>query len=234
MTTRLLPAGDRAVLLHTGDLATTLALTAHLRQARIPEIEDLIPASETVLVRLVPGVDIVGLGDRLLTVATTATVEADDEGGGHPLVIPVRYDGPDLADVSSATGLSIQEVIQAHTGTLWRAAFVGFAPGFAYLAGGDRRLTVPRRAESRSSVPAGSVGLAGEFSAVYPRQSPGGWQVLGFTQKVLWDIDAEPPAAIQPGSWVQFVDIDAAEQRTAAEGGRATEAAPPDRRTSEA
>ena len=234
MTTRLLPAGDRAVLLHTGDLATTLALAAHLRQARIPEIEDLIPASETVLVRLAAGVDIVELGDRILTVATSATVEADDEGGGHPLVIPVRYDGPDLADVSSAAGLSIQEVIQAHTGTLWRAAFVGFAPGFAYLAGGDRRLTVPRRAESRSSVPAGSVGLAGEFSAVYPRQSPGGWQVIGFTQQVLWDIDTEPPAAIQPGSWVQFVDVDAADQRTAAAGGRATEAAPTDPRTSEA
>ncbi len=234
MTTRLLPAGDRAVLLHTGDLATTLAVAAHLRQARIPEVEDLIPASETVLVRLAAGVDIVELGDRLLTVATSATVEADDEGGGHPLVIPVRYDGPDLADVSSATGLSIQEIIQAHTGTPWRAAFVGFAPGFAYLAGGDRRLTVPRRAESRSSVAAGSVGLAGEFSAVYPRQSPGGWQVIGFTQRVLWDIDAEPPAAIQPGNWVQFVDIDAAEQRTAAAGGRATKAAPTDPRTSEA
>jgi KipI family sensor histidine kinase inhibitor len=218
MTPRLLPAGDRAVLLHTDDLATNLAVTAHLRRAGIPEIEDLIPASETVLIRLVAGVDIVEFGNRLLTVAAGVTVEAGDDGCGNPLLIPVRYDGPDLSDVAAATGLSIPEIIKAHTETPRRAAFVGFAPGFAYLAGGDPRLAVPRRAESRPSVAAGSVGLAGEFSAVYPRQSPGGWQLIGFTDQVLWDIDDDPPAAIQPGAWVRFVDIDATEPHTVTDG----------------
>ena len=82
--------------------------------------------------------------------------------------IEVHYDGPDLADVAHRTGLSVAEVISAHTGTPWQAAFGGFAPGFSYLVGGDPRLRVPRRAEPRTSVPAGAVALAGEFSAIYP------------------------------------------------------------------
>lgn len=208
MTPRLLPAGDRAVLLETGDLATTLAVAARLREADLDGIEDFIPAAQTVLVRMAADVDLTEISRRVLAAAASTAVTAEDDDGGHPLIIPVRYDGPDLADVAAATGLTIPEVIQAHTGTPWRAAFVGFAPGFAYLAGGDRRLTVPRRAESRPSVPAGSVALAGEFSAVYPRQSPGGWQLIGTTRATLWDVDAQPPAAIQPGSWVRFVDID--------------------------
>ena len=93
----------------------------------------------------------------------------------------MRYDGPDLDDVAALTGLSRAEVVAAHTGTPWRVAFGGFAPGFAYLVGGDPRLRVPRRDRPRPSVPAGSVGLAGEFSGVYPRSSPGGWQLLGTT-----------------------------------------------------
>ncbi|HNP11666.1 MAG TPA: carboxyltransferase domain-containing protein, partial [Mycobacterium sp.] len=88
--------------------------------------------------------------------------------------------------------------------TPWRVGFGGFAPGFAYLVGGDPRLAVPRRAEPRTRVPAGSVGLAGEFSGVYPRESPGGWQLIGRTDAVLWDIDRTPPALLRPGMWVRF------------------------------
>jgi KipI family sensor histidine kinase inhibitor len=118
----------------------------------------------------------------------------------------VTYDGPDLDDVTRLTGLSRAEVVAAHTGTPWRVAFGGFAPGFAYLVGGDPRLRVPRRVRPRPSVPAGSVALAGEFSGVYPRSSPGGWQLLGRTDTVLWDVDRDPPALLTPGTIVRFVD----------------------------
>ena len=109
--------------------------------------------------------------------------------------------------MSELTGLTPDEVVAAHTGTPWRVAFAGFAPGFAYLFGGDARLQVSRRSEPRTSVPAGSVGLAGEFSAVYPRSSPGGWQLLGHTDATLWDVDRQPPSLLQPGSVVHFVDV---------------------------
>ena len=102
------------------------------------------------------------------------------------------------------------EVIAAHTGSDWRVAFCGFAPGFAYLSWGDRRLAVPRRSQPRTSVPSGSVALAGEFSAIYPRESPGGWQLIGQMADdsvTLWDIDRDPPALLRPGMWVQFREV---------------------------
>ena len=128
----------------------------------------------------------------------------------HEVEIAVRYDGPDLDDVAHHTGLTPAEVVAAHTGTPWRVAFGGFAPGFAYLVGGDPRLRVPRRDRPRASVPAGAVGLAGEFSGVYPRTSPGGWQLVGTTEAVLWDADRHPPALLGPGATVRFVDVEGA------------------------
>jgi KipI family sensor histidine kinase inhibitor len=116
--------------------------------------------------------------------------------------IEVVYDGPDLDEVGELTGLGRAGVVEAHTATPWRVAFGGFAPGFAYLVGGDPRLEVPRRAESRTSVPAGSVGLAGEFSGVYPRSSPGGWQLIGRTDAELWNL--ERGALLTPGCTVVF------------------------------
>jgi KipI family sensor histidine kinase inhibitor len=131
------------------------------------------------------------------------------DGPAAVVEIQVRYEGPDLAEVAAITGLTTAEVIAAHTGQPWRCAFAGFAPGFCYLTGGDPRLDVPRRHESRTSVPAGSVALAGGFSAVYPRESPGGWQLIGSTDAVLWDVDRQPPALLQSGGWVRFVDVSA-------------------------
>jgi KipI family sensor histidine kinase inhibitor len=128
------------------------------------------------------------------------------EEAGDEIEIPVTYDGPDLADVTSHTGLSEDEIVAAHTGTPWTVAFGGFAPGFAYLVGGDERLVVPRRESPRTSVPAGSVGLAGEFSGVYPRSSPGGWQLIGRTDAVMFDVDRDPPALLAPGAHVRFVE----------------------------
>ena len=120
------------------------------------------------------------------------------------VVVDVVYDGADLVEVGRLTGLDPVGVIAAHTGTLWRVGFAGFAPGFGYLVGGDPRLHVPRRDEPRTKVPAGAVGLAGEFSGVYPRESPGGWQLIGRTDAVLWDLERPSPALLTPGKWVQF------------------------------
>jgi KipI family sensor histidine kinase inhibitor len=129
-----------------------------------------------------------------------ASLEASDT-----VEIPVTYDGPDLAEVARLTGLGEDEIVAAHTGTLWRVAFGGFAPGFAYLVGGDPRLQVPRRDEPRTKVPAGAVGLAGEFSGIYPRESPGGWRLIGRTDVAMWDLDRDAPALLAAGTTVQFV-----------------------------
>ena len=123
-------------------------------------------------------------------------------------MIEVRYDGEDLArGRPTSPGSPSAEVVAAHTGTPWRVAFCGFAPGFSYLVGGDPRLRVPRRDEARVRVPAGAVAIAGEFSSIYPRVSPGGWQLLGHTDAVLWDAAADPPAVLRPGAVVEFRDV---------------------------
>jgi KipI family sensor histidine kinase inhibitor len=118
--------------------------------------------------------------------------------------IPVHYDGADLAEVGELTGLGERGVVEAHTGQTWTVAFAGFAPGFGYLVGEDDRLHVPRRSTPRTKVPPGAVGLAGEFSGVYPRESPGGWQLIGRTELRMWDLDRDPPALLQPGMHVRF------------------------------
>jgi KipI family sensor histidine kinase inhibitor len=109
--------------------------------------------------------------------------------------------------VAGLTGLSPEDVVAAHTGQTWRVAFAGFAPGFGYLVGEDDRLHVPRRDEARTRVPAGAVALAGEYAGVYPRTSPGGWQLIGRTDLVLFDPDRDPPALLRPGTRVRFVEV---------------------------
>jgi KipI family sensor histidine kinase inhibitor len=118
--------------------------------------------------------------------------------------IEVDYSGEDLAEVAELTGLSPDEVVQAHTGQVWTVAFCGFAPGFGYLHGEHNRLRVPRRSSPRTRVPAGSVGLADQWSGIYPRVGPGGWQLIGRTEQTLWDLDKTPPALLQPGLRVRF------------------------------
>lgn len=203
--------GDRALLLEFDNTDEVLAWTSAIRDARLPGVLDIVPASRTVLIKLDGGAYRAPTRQRLrklhvpdaLMDASTAEPRAD-------VSIEVVYDGPDLDEVARLTGLTAEQVVAAHTGTLWRVGFGGFAPGFAYLVGGDSRLEVPRRAEPRTKVPAGSVGLAGEFSGVYPRESPGGWQLIGQTsvnQEPLWDVNREQPALLIPGVWVQFVAV---------------------------
>lgn len=190
---KLLPCGDRAVLIDCASLDEAQGWFAALHD----EVEAVLGA-RTVLLRGEPSVLRSLVEHREPTDITAA--EPGDE-----IEIPVTYDGPDLADVADHTGLSEEDVVAAHTGTPWTAAFGGFAPGFAYLVGGDDRLVVPRRETPRTSVPAGSVGLAGEFSGVYPRSSPGGWQLIGRTDAVMFDVDRDPPALLAPGARVRFV-----------------------------
>jgi KipI family sensor histidine kinase inhibitor len=201
----VLDYGDQALLLEFYNTADVLAWTAALRDAALPGVLDVVPACRTVLVKLdgprYQGVTRQRL--RKLRVAPGAT-ETAPPGGRVDVVIDVVYDGPDLTEVAEHTGLTIAQVINAHTAAPWRVGFSGFAPGSAYLVGGDPRLRVPRRSEPRASMPPGSVGLADEFSGIHALRSPGGWQLIGRTEAVLWDIDRPNPALLTPGMWVQF------------------------------
>ena len=198
----VLDYGDQALLLQFDSTAEVLAWATALRDAAMPGVHDLVPAARTVLLKLDgPGRQ----GDvrrRLQTMQVVAG--AGWTAPGEPLVIDVVYDGADLDEVAELTGLTTAQVIDAHTANPWNVGFCGFAPGFAYLVGGDPRLAVPRRSEPRAVVPAGSVGLAGEFTGIYPRRSPGGWQLIGHTDAALWDIDRPDPALLTPGTRVQF------------------------------
>ncbi|GGL34465.1 allophanate hydrolase subunit 1 [Phycicoccus endophyticus] len=201
---RLLPYGDRAVLAELADGEEAMALAAAVREAAAPCVGALVPAARTVLVVAADGTAVEEV-TRLLGSLRPVPLDPADEGA-ELVEVPVRYDGEDLEDVARLTGLSVAEVVAAHTGQTWRVAFGGFAPGFGYLVGEDERLHVPRREESRTRVPAGAVGLAGEYAGVYPRESPGGWQLLGHTDLALWDLDRDPPALLRPGVRVRFVE----------------------------
>lgn len=202
--------GDQALLLEFEGTGEVLAWTEALRQADLLGVLDIVPASHTVLLKLAApryrDRTRVRLG-KLRVERPAVDVEAVPTGRPADVTIDVVYDGEDLAEVTRLTGLSTDEIVAAHTAAPLRVGFGGFAPGFAYLVGGDTRLQVPRRAEPRTRVPVGSVGLAGEFSGVYPRESPGGWQLIGRTDAVLWDVDRDPPALLTPGATVQFLAI---------------------------
>lgn len=197
---RVLPCADHGLLLELPGLDAVQALYAALRADPPPGVRDLVPAARTLLLHLAPDADAAAV-ER----AVRAVPPGAGEGGDGELVrVPVVYDGADLTEVAELTGIGPREVVRLHTGAEWTVAFGGFAPGFGYLAGGPPELTVPRRTEPRTRVPAGSVGLAGEFSGIYPRSSPGGWQLIGRTDLPVWQIDRDPPALLRPGVRVRF------------------------------
>ncbi|MBS4728230.1 carboxyltransferase domain-containing protein [Mycobacterium sp. SM1] len=197
--------GDQALLLEFDNTAEVLAWAAALREAALPGVLDIVAAPRSVVVKL-DGPRYRGITrSRLRELRVTPEATATAPTGGHPdVVIDVVYDGPDLPAVADHTGLTIAQVIYAHTAVPWRVGFAGATPGSVYLVGGDSRLRVPRRSEPRAWMPAGSVGLADEFSGIYPRPSPGGWQLIGRTEATLWDIERPNPALLTPGMWVQF------------------------------
>lgn len=197
---RILPSGDAAILVELPDLDAMLGLYAALAADPPPGVADLVPAARTLTLLLGPGAR---PADVARAVRDARPGAAAPVGGA--VTVPVVYDGADLGEVAELTGLSPAEVVAAHTGTPWRVAFTGFAPGFGYLTGGDPRLNVPRRETPRVRVPAGSVGLAGRFSGAYPVESPGGWRLIGRTDAPLWDLRRDPPALLRPGGEVRFV-----------------------------
>lgn len=199
--------GQRAWLVELAGPSEVRSLDAALRLLRSEgstpwgAIVDVVPAARTVLVTTSSPAAAAALREPL---SALTDLPQQDIPAGETVEIPVTYDGPDLASVAHHCGLSIDQVVAAHTSTPWTVAFGGFAPGFAYLADGDPRLLVGRRAQPRTSVPAGAVALADGFSAVYPRSSPGGWQLIGRTTTSMWDDQRTQPALLLPGMRVLF------------------------------
>lgn len=204
---RVLPAGDRAVLIELPDLASALGLHTRLETLQcgpqaIPGVDQLLPAARTLLVGFDPRRIRRGeLLERLEQVSAAPVDRAD----GAVVEVPTVYDGEDLAEMAELLGMSPEALAERHGGTDWTAGFAGFAPGFVYLVDGDPVFDVPRRSTPRTRIPAGSVALAGRWSGVYPRESPGGWQLIGRTPLRMWDAGREAPAAIRPGDRVRFV-----------------------------
>ncbi|MCU1501478.1 MAG: allophanate hydrolase [Ilumatobacteraceae bacterium] len=200
---KIVADGRHAVLVECNSLVESIAVGARLRALPPPGVEDIVPAARTVLVRgLGSTADLAAAVDERLRGWQPAAVQVADTG--PPIEIVVRYDGADLADIAGATGLEPAEVIRLHSSADYTVAFCGFAPGFAYLVGLPAALVRPRRDTPRTSVPAGSVAIAGELSAVYPTSSPGGWHLLGHTDRVLFDPERDPPAVLVPGAHVRF------------------------------
>jgi KipI family sensor histidine kinase inhibitor len=192
--------GTTAVLAELAGLHDVLALQALLLDHPFPGQVDILAAAETVLVKADSPQSARRIAARLPELDLAVQAQAE----GKLVQIDTVYDGEDLAEVGRLTGLGVEGLVAAHTGQVWTVAFGGFAPGFGYMVGENQQLEVPRRSSPRTAVPAGSVALAGNYSAVYPRQSPGGWQLIGRTAARMWDLGREQPALAAPGDRVQF------------------------------
>ncbi|WP_239073098.1 5-oxoprolinase subunit B family protein [Sediminihabitans luteus] len=199
--------GRAALLVELDDLAGAQAFHAEVERRRADGrvvVRDVVPAARTVLL------------DGFATPDAARRVAADAPGWSVPplvaddgplVTLRVRFDGPDLDDVARCWDVAPADVVARLTTTELRVAFGGFAPGFGYLAGLPDELAVPRRATPRTVVPAGAVALAGTWAGVYPRESPGGWQIVGTAvDAALWDVDRDPPALLVPGTRVRFED----------------------------
>jgi KipI family sensor histidine kinase inhibitor len=199
----VLPYGDRALLVELGGTDAVAGLAAALERSPLPGQRDVVPAARTVLVRL----------DRRPAETDAAVLRrlagspAPPAADLPPVDLPVVFDGPDLAEVAGLTGRSEPDLVAGLVAVEFTVAFSGFAPGFGYLTGLPEELHVPRRATPRTRVPAGSVGLAGPYAGAYPRPSPGGWQLVGRTDAVLFDVERAEPALLRPGARVRFREV---------------------------
>jgi len=195
-------AGERGLLVEVEDLEMVHRLHAALRELDPPGVVELVPAYRTVLIVADPGQAeaLDELADRL----PGLELPPAEAVAGETVEIPVRYDGEDLPEVAGLTGLEPEEVVRRHTAPEYTVAFLGFSPGFPYLVGLDPALEVPRRDTPRTSIPAGSVGLAGNQTGIYPTATPGGWQLIGRTEVTLFDPARDPPALLAPGTRLRF------------------------------
>lgn len=201
---RIRPVGAHALLLDCDDPDQVEAWRAelwHRRAAGELAAAEIVPAAVTVLLDGVP--------DPTATAARIAgwhPRNATDRSAAAEVRVPVTYDGGDLPTVAGHWGVDVSTVVDRLRRTEFRVAFCGFAPGFAYLTGLPPELAVPRLATPRTRVPAGSVALAGPYAGIYPAASPGGWLLVGRTELTLFDVRADPPARLTPGTRVRFVD----------------------------
>ncbi|TCC42957.1 5-oxoprolinase subunit B family protein [Kribbella sindirgiensis] len=196
---RVLPSGDRALLVELADLDEVRGYYAALIADLPTDVVDVVPAARTVLVTTAGSLQSLSRTLRAVSPAVGSRMSAD------LVEIPVRYDGEDLEDVAELLGCTVHEVIARHTADEWTVAFCGFAPGFGYLTS-PSTWEIPRRESPRTKVPTGAVALAGEFSGVYPRESPGGWQLIGRTSVQIFDSGRDQAALLHPGRRVRFVD----------------------------
>ncbi|MET0976219.1 MAG: allophanate hydrolase subunit 1 [Leifsonia sp.] len=201
-------AGDRALLVDLDRLDAVIEVHAALVSSRPDGVVDIVPAARTVLVTLDPAILPVSSARLWIADAARPSGRPAASTSTGPVVIRVHYGGPDLAALAATIGVPAGDLVRRHQAAEWRVAFSGFAPGFGYLVSTDWTFDVPRLASPRTAVPAGSVGLAGEFTGVYPRESPGGWQLIGRTDAVLWNADAADPALLVPGGVVRFAAAD--------------------------
>ena len=210
------PLGDAALLVRLGegiDEDTHVRVRqAHARLARLPlrlGAIELVPAFTTIAVHYDPALTVF---DAVATevVAHLQQLAAEPLPEPRLVTIPVRYgggNGPDLELVAQHAGLAPAAVVQRHAAGDYLVHMIGFAPGFPYLGGLDPRLACPRRDSPRTHVPAGSVGIGGSQTGIYPFDSPGGWQLIGRTDVVLFDATREPPSLLAAGDRVRFVEV---------------------------
>lgn len=215
---RIEPLGDRAVQIVLGDApdeATRrrIAAASHrLAGARVPGVVECVPGFTSLTIHYDPVQAAGGLHSSLSHVLAELDESAGDDG--RLVEIPVCYGGeygPDLESVASLHGLAPDEVVALHAAGEYRVHLVGFVPGFPYLSGLDARLATPRRDSPRTAVPAGSVGIGGAHTGVYPVESPGGWELIGRTPLRLFDAHRDAPALLRAGDRVRFRPVDAAE-----------------------
>jgi len=195
---RVLPCGPGALLAEYDSIAEVMSVDEALRASQLAGIDEIIPAARTVLVTF-RHIDREALDRLLVPGAPAKRIE------GPIVEIPVVYDGADLGEVSEATGLTVEQIVDTHSSVVYSAAFLGFTPGWAYLVGLPASLQLPRRTTPRTAVPAGSVAVANEFTGVYPTLSPGGWHLLGRTEVRMFDVEREKPALVVAGDRVRFL-----------------------------
>ena len=212
---RFLPCGDSAVTVEFGNRiddqlnGAVHAFASAVEALGHPAIREVVPTYRSATVHYLPHLLEYAALVQLLRPLT------ETQGGagpfGAPVEIPVLYGGPwgpDLEEVAAHCGMTPEQVIAAHSAPCYRIYMLGFTPGFPYLGGMDPRLATPRRKEPRIRIPAGSVGIAGSQTGVYPIDSPGGWQLIGRTPLRLFDLGSDPPILLQAGRSIRFVPID--------------------------
>lgn len=208
---RFLSVNVDSFLIELSSLEQTLALYRTLLRADLAAIQSLVPAAQTILVSFDP---YQLQQQQLIQQISALDLDQDQQQQHQTRVIPIRYDGEDLAQVAELQGLSVQELIRRHHHSVWQVAFIGFAPGFAYMRSPDQPFgEIPRLAVPRKRIPAGALGLAGQYSGIYPKDSPGGWQWIGNSTEKMWDLSRANPALLLPGMTVQFEDVTHQPQR---------------------